>query len=328
MRCSLTALLSVVCLCSLLIPAMGINVSFSAEGGGNAATSSSNYQLDRETRLESETNGWITDTSITGSGIARHNGLFVATDHPQVNTRISSAGQDVSITADGIKVASRSGDLLMGTGMLMENGSLLAGPDYTEGGGRIDAYKLLGYRWNSRNPDLKWVLKNDSILAAEGLASTDVKNAMEAAANTWDNASNQNLFADSDLVTLNPTVAPDTYNKMNTINWQSLRSNCNVLAYARTYYYKSRQVDGYGTAIESDLVFNANKNWRVDGGNSPDIIDVQSVALHEMGHTLGLGDIYGLDEYEFDNEQVMHYYTCEKRSLGNGDKSAIWMLYG
>lgn len=327
MKPFLTALLSAICLCSLLTPAMSISVSFSAESGGDVATSSSNYQLDSGTRLESETNGMVTETSIVGSGIARHNGLFVATDNPQVNTRITSAGQDVSITADGIKVASSSGDLLMGTGMLMENGSLLAGPDYTEGGGRIDAYKLLGYRWNTRNPELKWVLKNDEIMDAEGLSSTDIKNAMEAAANTWDNASNQNLFADSDLVTLNPTVAPDSYNKMNTINWQSLRSNCNVLAYARTYYYKSRLVDGYGTAIESDLVFNSNKDWRVDSGNSQDR-DVQSVALHEMGHTLGLGDIYGLDEYEFDNEQVMHNYTCEKRSLGNGDKSAIWKLYG
>lgn len=327
MRPFFIAIIMAISLCCLVTPALSISVSFSVESGKEAATSSSTYQLDRDTRLESETNGWMTDTRINGAGIATHNGLFVATDHPQMNTQISSAGQDVSITADGMEVASKSGDLIMGTDMLMERGTLLAGPDYTEDGGRVDAYRLLGYRWNTKNPELKWVLKNDAILAAEGLSTTDIKNAMEAAANSWDEASSQNLFADSNMVTLDPTVAPDKFNKINTISWQPFQTKCNVIAYARTYYYGNRRVDGYGTAIESDLVFNADKKWRVDSSNSKDI-DVQSVALHEMGHTLGLADIYGIEQYRYDTDQVMHYYSHEKRKLGNGDKTAIWKLYG
>ena len=39
--------------------------------------SSSTYQLDGDTRLESETNGWMTDTWINRAGVAIHNGLFV-----------------------------------------------------------------------------------------------------------------------------------------------------------------------------------------------------------------------------------------------------------
>ncbi len=314
-------------LCCLMMPVLGISVSFTVEENGNTAISSSTYQLDREASLRSETNGWRTDTAINGAGIARHNGLFVATDNPNTNTQISSAGLNASIMADGMEVASKSGDLVMGTDMLMETGSLIAGPDYTGGGGRADAYVLLGYRWNTKDPGLKWMLRNDSIMAAEGLNSTDVKNAIKAAANTWDEASNQNLFADNSMVTLNPLAEPDKFNKINTINWKSFQANCNALAYARTYYYGSRLVDGYGTAIESDLVFNADKKWRLDGGNATDI-DVQSVALHEMGHTLGLGDIYGITKYKYDTQQVMHYYSKEKRSLGNGDKTAVWELYG
>ena len=327
MRHLFIALMMAISFCSLMVPVLGISVSFIAEEKGQTAISSSTYQLDSEASLESKTNGWMTDTRINGAGIARHNGLFVATDNPQVSTQISSAGENVSIIADGMEVASRSGDMMMGTNMLMESGSLLAGPDYTDDGGRADAYVLLGYRWNSRDPQLKWVLKNDAILAAEGLSSADVKNALEAAGNTWDEATNQNLFADSSMITLNPTVEPDKYNKINTINWKSFKTSCGAIAYARTYYYGSKRVDGYGTAIESDLVFNADKKWRVDSSNSRDI-DVQSVALHEMGHTLGLGDIYGLEKYKYDTDQVMHYYSGEKRSLGNGDKTAIWKLYG
>ena len=46
-----------------------------------------------------------------------------------------------------------------------------------------------------------------------------------------------------------------------------------------------------------------------------------------MGHTLGLGDLYGLTQFKYDTNQVMHYYTGVKRTLGNGDKTGVWKLY-
>ncbi len=202
----------------------------------------------------------------------------------------------------------------------------LTGPVTTSTGGRSSAYTLLGYRWNTKDPQLKWVLKNDPIMKNEGLDTVEVKKAIESASNTWDAASNQNLFADSSLVTLDPLVTADRYNRKNTINWKPLVTNCKVLGYARTYY-SSAKVDGYSSALESDLVLNSNYNWRTDSINKGDL-DVQSVLLHEMGHTLGLGDLYGKAEYTYDTAQVMHYYTREKRALGNGDKTGIWKLYG
>ena len=60
-----------------MTPALSISVGFSVETGRGAAMSSSTYQLDGDTRLESETNGWMTDTRINRAGVAIHNGLFV-----------------------------------------------------------------------------------------------------------------------------------------------------------------------------------------------------------------------------------------------------------
>ncbi len=199
----------------------------------------------------------------------------------------------------------------------------LTGPDITATGGDEDAYLLAGWRWNTKDPQLKLVLKTDNYLKNEGLTSSSVTTALVSAANTWDSATNQNIFADSNLVTTSSTVATDKYNKINTVNWQPVSSTC--LAYSRTWY-STKKVDGYMTALDSDIVFNTKYTWKTDGSSSG--IDVQSVGLHELGHTLGLGDLYGKEQYTDDTDQVMHYYTGVKRTLGNGDKTGIWKLYG
>ncbi|MBN1235627.1 MAG: hypothetical protein JW999_06195, partial [Methanotrichaceae archaeon] len=191
-----------------------------------------------------------------------------------------------------------------------ESSNLLTAPVSTTTGGDADAYVLTGWRWNTKNPQLKFVLRNDAYLKSEGLTASNVQSAVTTAANTWDAATNQNLFADSNLVTISSTVAADKYNKINTINWKPLTSTC--LAYSRTWY-NYNLVDGYKTAVDSDLVFNTRYTWRTDGSSGG--VDVQSVALHELGHTLGLGDLYGKTEFNDDTRQVMHYYTGIKRTL-------------
>ena len=197
--------------------------------------------------------------------------------------------------------------------------NLLSAPVYTADGGDADAYILAGWRWNTKDPQLKFVLKNDAYLKGEGLTASNVQTAVAAAANTWDAASNQNLFADSSLVTVSSTVATDRYNKINTINWKPVTGTC--LAYARTWY-SSTLVDGYKTALDSDLVFNTKYSWRTDGSTGG--VDVQSIALHELGHTLGLSDLYT----SADSAQTMYgYYDGKDHTLGNGDAAGIWKLY-
>jgi len=78
------------------------------------------------------------------------------------------------------------------------------------------------------------------------------------------------------------------------------------------------------SALESDVSYNTRYGWSTSGSN----YDVETVALHELGHTIGSGDIYGKAAYSADTRQVMHYYTGVKRTLGNGDKTGAWILYG
>jgi len=234
---------------------------------------------------------------------------------------------DISMSVDGL---SNDGSGSFGLGaantrkgtVSSDTSALLTGPATTATGGRSSANTLLGYRWNTKDPQLKWALKNDAYITGEGLSASNVKSAIEAASNTWDAGTNQNLFADTNLVTLSPTVKADTYDSKNTVAWKPFGAG--ALAYARTWY-RGTKVGGYYSAAESDINMNTAYSWSTTGSGSK--IDVQSVVLHEMGHSIGLGDLYGKAQFASDKRQVMHYYTGVKRTLGNGDATGVWTLY-
>jgi hypothetical protein len=99
---------------------------------------------------------------------------------------------------------------------------------------------------------------------------------------------------------------------------------CGALA-ATGVWYKTQGIPA-GTMypiVESDMTFNSNLKW---GLGEVGKVDFQSVVLHELGHTIGLGDLYGRSIN--DGKQVMGYYTGVRHSLGNGDAAGAWRLYG
>lgn len=99
------------------------------------------------------------------------------------------------------------------------------------------------------------------------------------------------------------------------------------------------KVDGYYSIIESDSWYNLDYKWTTSlaTAQSTSKLDLQSVALHELGHCIGMGDIYSStyggslppdDPRTKDLEQVMNLYNGPQRTLGNGDKTGAQILYG
>ncbi len=81
------------------------------------------------------------------------------------------------------------------------------------------------------------------------------------------------------------------------------------------------------------MIVNSRDRWSTSATpptyysyNGP--FDVQSVVTHELGHTLGLGDLYLLNDWRRnDYSEIMNAYNDPQRKLGAGDANGIWQLY-
>ncbi|MDM7911619.1 MAG: hypothetical protein QUS09_00820, partial [Methanotrichaceae archaeon] len=202
------------------------------------------------------------------------------------------------------------------------------------------AWVAAGWRWDN-NPNIQFYLRSDKNLAYEKLTAEQATKAISAAAETWDAVTSQELFKDSIIVS--STVAVDRYDGKNVHAWKSISSG--ALAYSRTYSYTNQYVTGadgksYRKAIESDICYNTRYAWTVDITNSAlypttNTFYLQTVATHEMGHTIGLGDTYLHDLYQYDLAQIMGYYNDANDldgdgtvDLGDGDINGTKTLYG
>jgi hypothetical protein len=240
---------------------------------------------------DSPENIMVVSTGFEGEGDLAASVTAVAGENAAISGNVNALGVemlndesmqiigsgDISMSVDGLSNGG-SGSFGLGAANTMkgtissDTSALLTGPATTATGGRSSAYTVLGYRWNQKDPQLKWALKNDAYMTGEGLSASNVKRAIEAASNTWDAGTNQNLFADTNLVTLSPSVKADTYDGKNTVAWKPFGAG--ALAYARTWY-RGTKVGGYYSALESDINMNTGYSWSTTGSGSK--IDVESV---------------------------------------------------
>jgi hypothetical protein len=203
-----------------------------------------------------------------------------------------------------------------------------------ESGGSSSSFDLTGYRWNQNNPQIQ--LYYNPTGKPSGLVDTAVRDAIAAAANTWDDAVAQNLFKDTNTVIVDSTKTvsdPSVTGSMDGYNvngWWSLGGN--TLGLSRWWYDPGSVVGGYKSILESDVWYTKDKSWTTDWNtavNNGNIIDLQSVATHELGHSIGMGDLYTLsDARKNDYAQVMNLYDAPQRALGNGDRTGAQVMYG
>ncbi len=187
-------------------------------------------------------------------------------------------------------------------------------------------------RWNQADPSIPLYLRTDANYYAEGLDTNSVCNAIQTAASIWDAATSQKLFADS--VTPSSSVSRDVPDGKSVHSWENIGPGSNGVyspGHAHIWYTTTSQKDGYFQIIDSDVDYNTYYNWNTNGISGGMNYDIETIAVHELGHTLGLADLYNKDNaplYKAQVQQIMNYQYNHPLWLGNGDRQAIWAMYG
>jgi hypothetical protein len=106
----------------------------------------------------------------------------------------------------------------------------------------------------------------------------------------------------------------------NAVFWND-KGPTGVLAQCRIWWYIIEPHE----IIAFDIEFNDYYTWTI--GTSPGAYDVQSIATHELGHALGLLDLYG----DPDSEKTMYGYgstnDISARDLEPEDEAGIAYIY-
>ncbi|MCX6695137.1 MAG: matrixin family metalloprotease [Candidatus Altiarchaeota archaeon] len=175
-------------------------------------------------------------------------------------------------------------------------------------------YKLMGVKWtglpvvyavNPANP--------------QGLSADFVTGAISTATETWDAATAQELFSDSYGVDYSAVYGVRDYK--NAIVFGDYPNN-GVIAVTSVWYNKrTKQI------LEFDMEFNTRFSWG-DATVDPGVMDLQNIATHELGHSVGLSDLYTSSC----TAVTMYGYSSEgdtiKRTLEQPDVTGLQKMYG
>ena len=145
-------------------------------------------------------------------------------------------------------------------------------------------YKLAGWKWS--NP-IKYTISRDQALT----------NAITTSMGTWDFVTNRDLFTSPGVGTYPWGGESDHINSISYGNYPK----DGVIAVTLTWYTR-----GTKNAVESDILFDTDFVWG-DATANPKVMDLQNIATHEIGHTLGLSDIYT----DSCNTVTMYGYSTE-----------------
>ncbi|MCK4722529.1 MAG: matrixin family metalloprotease, partial [Dehalococcoidia bacterium] len=172
-------------------------------------------------------------------------------------------------------------------------------------------FSYMGIKWPGASPmeEKLWINPNTADCAGEWRAVID-------AMQTWNDVDNADFYFEYG----GPTTATDfSPNGINEIAW----------VHSSRPYIAACYIWGVGDTItECDVIFNdSDYTWDTSGSPTASEMDVQNIAVHELGHCLSLRDLYGGP----DSEKTMYgfgsYGQTKKRTLEPEDVAGIRWIY-
>jgi len=179
---------------------------------------------------------------------------------------------------------------------------------------RETCYKLMGVKWNTL--PVKYVINPTN---PQGLTQKFVTSTISTSAETWDAATSKELFGDS--FSVNDKVQYGVQDDQNAITFGDY-SNNNVIAVTAVWYTRhGKQI------VEFDQLYNTRFTWG-DATSNPAVMDLQNIATHELGHAVGLSDLYtptctAVTMFGYSNNGEI-----QKRTPESADITGLQKMYG
>jgi formylglycine-generating enzyme required for sulfatase activity len=178
----------------------------------------------------------------------------------------------------------------------------------------VEAYKV---NKTSQGKEMKWRKPTVTYHVNKFGGPSESISSIQASMQTWTNVNT----SDFDFVYGGTTTDSD-FGENDKKNIMCFRPMGKTGTFAvNNWWYNTKT----GEIGDSDIRFNSSYEYRTDGLYLG--YDLQSVATHELGHTLSLGDLYE----QSDSEKTMYGYLLrgdtKKRSLHQDDIDGITHLY-
>lgn len=189
-------------------------------------------------------------------------------------------------------------------------------------------YLASGAKWKNVED---WIVNTDN---SDGLSSTTVSNILSNGINKWEDATDGiisngiefNILGNGSITPNDlsaDTTAPDTQNE---VYFADITDDVNIIAVTIVWGIfggppQTRKL------VEWDQVYDdVTFDWSAETAGVPGKMDFDNIATHELGHSVGMGDLYNSCIAE-----TMYGYaeTGEiiKRDLNSGDILGIDKLY-
>lgn len=179
---------------------------------------------------------------------------------------------------------------------------------------QTQCYKLLGVKWKSL--PVSYVINPAN---PDGLSEGFVTGAISASAETWDAATSAELFQDA--YTVDYAARYGVQNFENAVVFGD-HPDSNVIGVTTIWYTpRGRKI------VEFDILLNTDFTWG-DATSNPLVMDLQNIAAHELGHGVGLDDIYSDACSEVTMYGYSGYGETQKRTLEQPDMEGLQKLYG
>lgn len=159
----------------------------------------------------------------------------------------------------------------------------------------------------------------------QGLNKTFIVSAISASAETWDAETSKDLMDDYDL---DYTATYGVQDYKNAVSFGDYPQK-GVIAVTSVWYNPATK-----TIVEFDIMFDTDWTWGDANSNNdeiiddPNVMDLQNIATHELGHGVGLADVYDSACSSVTMYGFSDYGEIIKRTLESPDISGLQKLYG